>query len=67
MGTFAYTARTVTDSAFRDGFGTWADILLEEVAEALAEDVPSKVRAELVQVAAVAVKFIDAIDRRVSS
>lgn len=64
MGTFAHTARAVTDSAFRDGYGTWADILLEEVAEALAEDTPAKVRAELIQVAAVAVKFIDAIDRQ---
>lgn len=64
MGTLAYTARQVTDNSFAIGGGTWADILLEEVAEALAEDDPVRVRAELVQVAAVAVKFIDAIDRQ---
>lgn len=63
MGTLAYTAMNVTDKSFAEGHGTWADILLEEVAEALAEDEPARVREELVQVAAVAVKFIDAIDR----
>lgn len=43
---------------------THADIFLEEVAEALAEDDPAKLRAELVQAAAYAVKWIEAIDRR---
>lgn len=43
---------------------TWRHILLEEVYEALAEDEPGKLRAELVQVAAVAVAWIGAIDRR---
>lgn len=42
----------------------WDGILLEEVYEALAETEPDKVRAELVQVAAVAVNWIEAIDRR---
>ncbi len=46
------------------GEDTWRDILLEEVAEALAENDPAKLRAELVQVAAVAVQWIEAIDRR---
>lgn len=45
---------------------TWRDILLEEVFEALAEDGPEKLRAELVQVAAVAVAMIESLDRGVS-
>lgn len=46
------------------GSVTWADILREEVYEALAEDDPARLRAELIQVAAVAVAWIEAIDRR---
>lgn len=42
----------------------WAYILLEEVYEALAEDDPAKLRAELIQVAAVATCWVEAIDRR---
>lgn len=44
---------------------TWAAILLEEVGEALQEDDPARLRAELVQVAAVAVAWIQALDRRI--
>ena len=43
---------------------TYRDVLLEEVAEAMAEDDPARLRAELVHVAAVAVQWIEAIDRR---
>lgn len=43
---------------------TWTAILLEEVFEALAESEPGALRRELVQVAAVAVQWIEAIDRR---
>lgn len=46
---------------------TWRHILLEEVFEALAEDDPVKLRAELIQVAAVAVAQVEAIDRRSAS
>jgi hypothetical protein len=42
----------------------WDLILLEEVYEALAESDPALLRAELVQVAAVAAAWIEAIDRR---
>ncbi|MFI6979949.1 hypothetical protein ACIBSV_15340 [Embleya sp. NPDC050154] len=42
----------------------WRSILLEEVYEALAEDETARLRAELVQVAAVAAAWIEAIDRR---
>ncbi|MEV5140344.1 hypothetical protein AB0K71_05955 [Streptomyces syringium] len=42
----------------------WTGILLEEVYETLAEADPARIRAELVQVAAVACAWIAAIDRR---
>lgn len=42
----------------------WRDILQEEVSEAFAETDPVKLRAELIQVAAVATAWIEAIDRR---
>lgn len=44
----------------------WFHILLEEVFEAGAESEPAKLRAELVQSAAVLVAWIEAIDRRTS-
>lgn len=43
---------------------TWRDILLEEVYEVFAETDPARLREELVQVAAVAVAWVEAIDRR---
>jgi hypothetical protein len=43
--------------------GRWSDILLEEVLEALLADDPAHRRTELVQVAAVAVQWIAALDR----
>ncbi len=58
-------AKEVTDTAAKNGQVTWTDILLEEVFEALAEDDPARLRAELVQVAAVAAQWVEAIDRRV--
>lgn len=42
----------------------WDGVLLEEVYEALAEEDPAKIRAELIQVAAVAATWVEAIDRR---
>jgi hypothetical protein len=47
-----------------DGTITFEHILTEEWAEAIAEDDEQRLRAELVQVAAVAVQWIEAIDRR---
>ncbi|QKS13931.1 hypothetical protein HUN58_14550 [Curtobacterium sp. Csp1] len=58
------TAKANTDIAAKNDNVAWSDILLEEVFEALAEDDPTKLRAELVQVAAVAQQWIGAIDRR---
>lgn len=49
---------------FREGVGTWKDVLLEEVYEAMAEEEWPKLRAELIQVAAVAVSWIEDGDGR---
>lgn len=43
---------------------TWPRILLEEVLEAFVEPEGPRLRQELIQVAAVAVAWIEAIDRR---
>ena len=56
--------RMSCDRAFGDGFGTWRHILAEEVYEAFAEEDPAKLRAELIQVAAVAMQWVAALDRR---
>jgi hypothetical protein len=58
--------RSICQEAFRKGVGTWRHILNEEVSEALAEDDPAKLRTELIQIAAVATAWIEAIDRRSS-
>jgi hypothetical protein len=55
------------EAARAQGRHTWALALLEEVAEALDETDPDALRAELVQVAAVALRWIDALDRRRSA
>lgn len=53
-----------TDDRAKAGTVTWLDILSEETMEAFAETEPASIRAELVQVAAVCVQWIEAIDRR---
>lgn len=63
-GTLAYVTRHHVNGRARAGSSLWAPILLEEVFEALAEDDPGRLREELVQVAAVAVQWAAAIDRR---
>lgn len=45
------------------GEPSWESVLLEEVVEAIAERNPRALRAELVQVAAVACQWVEAIDR----
>lgn len=58
-------ARIACDSAAQRGACTYAHILIEETAEAIeAAGSAIDLRAELVQVAAVAVAWIEAIDRR---
>lgn len=48
------------------GSSTMASVLLEEVFEALAETDQAKLRTELIQVAAVAAKWVQIIDERAS-
>lgn len=57
-------AQRQCDERHSAGEGSWLDILLEEVYEAAAEEDPAKLREELVQVAAVTVAWVEAIDRR---
>ncbi len=60
-------AKARTDAASQahgDGSITFEHILTEEWAEAIAESDPDALRAELVQVAAVAVQWVEAIDLR---
>lgn len=49
------------------GGASWAAILMEEVGEALEAGDPVALRAELVQIASVAVAWVEAIDRREGS
>lgn len=56
-------ATEITDDHAKNGRLTYADILLEEVFEAVAEKDPEKLREELIQVAAVSVSWIEKIDR----
>ncbi|MFR9796167.1 hypothetical protein ACL02U_09725 [Streptomyces sp. MS06] len=61
---YADMRRRWCEAAFGSGYGTWADILAEEVAEVEAERDPARLRAELVQVAAVCAAWIADIDSR---
>lgn len=56
-------AKFITDYHAQNSQVTFADILLEEVFEALATDTPGDLREELIQVAAVAVKWVEVLDR----
>jgi len=62
---FAGIAKTVCSEKASVGRATWADVLIEEVFEALAERNPKLLRNELIQVAAVCVKWIQLLDLRV--
>ncbi|ANU79698.1 hypothetical protein SEA_JAYCOOKIE_98 [Arthrobacter phage JayCookie] len=62
-GHLANIARTVTDNNARTGTITYADIFLEEVFEAMAESDPTALRKELIQCAAVALAWVQKIDR----
>ena len=63
----ADTVRAITEDRASEGTVTWRHVLAEEVAEAFAEEDPDALRAELVQVAAVAARWIAAIDARSGS
>jgi hypothetical protein len=60
----AYHLREECEEAFTLGRGTWAHIFAEEAAEALAETSQDRLYEELVQVAAVATQWAEAIKRR---
>jgi hypothetical protein len=60
----ARVAERNSEGAAPDRNAAWDGVLLEEVYEALAESDPARLRAELIQVAAVAVAWVEAIDRR---
>lgn len=57
-------AKFLTERRFQNGDGSFADILIEEVAEAIAAPDEKNLREELIQVAAVAAQWVEAIDRR---
>ena len=57
-------ARRECEQAAAAGRLTWRHLLLEEVAEALAENDPTQLRRELVQVVAVGTQWLQAIDNR---
>jgi len=63
----ADTAREATQIAAENGFLTWRHILTEEFYEAIAECRVDQLRTELIQVAAVAVAWVEAIDRRANA
>lgn len=60
----AQCAKRDTDEAADAGVVTWRHIIVEELAEAIAEDDVDRLRAELIQSAAVCVQWVEAIDRR---
>lgn len=60
----AEEAKRICEEHFANNDPNWVVILLEEIAESLAEqDNRAKLRAELIQVAAVAVGWIEKLDR----
>lgn len=63
-GDLATAARNACQHHASMGVVTWRDIFGEEVCEAFAETEPAKLRAELIQAAAVLVAWVQALDRR---
>lgn len=59
-------ARDACKRAAADGRVTWRHVLEEEMLEAFAEADPAALRAELVQVAAVTLQWLEAVDRAVT-
>lgn len=60
----AEACKRICEIKFQQKTGTWLDILNEEFYEAMAESNVNELRAELIQVAAVCINWIEAIDRR---
>lgn len=63
----AEMAKERCDMAHKLGLDTWDLILKEEVCEAMAESDPVRLRAELIQSAAVIVAWIEDLDQRNST
>lgn len=61
---FLATARETCETRFAACDGSFLVLLAEEVAEAFVESDSAALRAELVQVAALTVQWIEALDRR---
>ncbi len=57
-------SRRLTDLEAKSDNLAWLAILREEVYEAFAESDPQRLKEELIQVAAVAVAWVEAIERR---
>lgn len=64
IGLHSGEAKRLTDRAAEVGKLTWADVLGEEVAEAFDASNETELAAELVQVAAVALRWVKAIHER---
>lgn len=62
--TIALYAKEACDQATDEGSLTWADILEEEAWEVFAEAAPEALERELIQVAAVAVAWVEALRGR---
>lgn len=60
----ADVARDNCGLAVATGQLSWHDILNEEFREAMAETIPARLREELIQVAAVAIAWAEALDSR---
>lgn len=56
--------KEVCEAHRAEGSMTWADVLAEEFWEAMSEKEPELLRAELIQVAAVAARWVEDIDNR---
>lgn len=63
FSTLADAARVRVDASAQVGRLTWREILLEEVWEAMSEADRAALRIELLQVAAVAVAWVEKLDR----
>lgn len=66
-GPASFVAQCAVDETrrlFAEGYGTWLDILREEVAEAFAESDPAALRSRLIRIAAVAQDWAADIDSR---
>lgn len=64
--TIALYAKEACDQATEEGTLTWADILEEEAWEVFAEEDETNLERELIQVAAVAVAWVEALRKRKS-